>query len=206
MDRTLVTSNPVAGSCSEPPATLICEIYATALTYWNDPSSGLRKRLIWNIATEALQGDFQAPGIATLQAVLLDLTGRPVYALVNNVINVGRAVALAYSLGLNRNSTQWNIPDQDKALRTRLWWGVMICDTWYVQTQLFMSSRLTHAKGEPCSWCSSDHKPQALRYPPSIRRGLIVTIWRGTAPEKLCYLPCIVPADRSPCQASPFSL
>lgn len=107
------------------------------MTYWNDPSSGLTRSrpdqsFAWNQATEALQGDFQAPGIATLQAVLLDLTGRPVFALVNNVINVGRAVALAYSLGLNRDPRKWNIPEQDKALRTRLWWGVMICDTWCV--------------------------------------------------------------------------
>jgi len=68
--------------------------------------------------------------MSTLQAVLVDLTGRPIYSLTGNVINNGRAVALANSLGLNRNPDKWNILNEEKCLRIRIWWGVLIHDTW----------------------------------------------------------------------------
>lgn len=116
-------------------ATLLCGIYATTLCFWSQTDVAVKgpcpdQRFAWNLAVEALQEDFLAPNMSTLQAVLVDLTGRPIYSLTGNVINNGRAVALANSLGLNRNPDKWNILNEEKCLRIRIWWGVLIHDTW----------------------------------------------------------------------------
>jgi len=116
-------------------AALLCDIYAITLCFWGQTDvavSGPRpdQRFAWNLAVEALQEDFLAPDISTLQAVLVDLTGRPIYSLTGNVLNTGRAVALANSLGLNRNPKQWNISSDEKNLRSRIWSGVFVHDTW----------------------------------------------------------------------------
>lgn len=117
-------------------AALICDIYASSLIYWNQaPFSASRprpdQRYAWNLAVQALQDDFLAPGLSTLQATIVDLNGRPALSIIGNVVNNGRAVALSYSLGVNRNPTQWNISPHEKNLRIRLWWGVLIHDRWY---------------------------------------------------------------------------
>lgn len=49
-----------------------------------------------------------------------------------NALNIGRAVALSRSLGLNRNPLKWNLDQRQKNLRTRAWWGLLINDWWYV--------------------------------------------------------------------------
>jgi len=90
------------------------------------------QRFFWNLSVKALSEDFLAPGLSSLQAVLVDLVGRPSFSIIGNVINNGRAVSLASSLGLNRNPEKWNINDDEKHLRTRVWWGVLIHDLWCV--------------------------------------------------------------------------
>lgn len=115
-------------------AALICELYAVTLTYWNqiDGVVGPRpdQRFAWDLAVKALQKEFLAPDISTLQAVLIDLTGRPIFSITGNGISNGQAAALANSLGLNRNPMQWNISQEEKNLRVRIWWGVLIHDAW----------------------------------------------------------------------------
>ncbi|KAG4435800.1 hypothetical protein IFR05_008721 [Cadophora sp. M221] len=116
-------------------AALLCDVYASALIFWNQaPISAGRsrpdQRYAWNLAVQALADDFLGPDLSTLQAAVVELNGRPVYSIIGNVVNNGRAVALSYSLGVNRNPSQWNIPPCEKALRTRLWWGVLIHDRW----------------------------------------------------------------------------
>lgn len=88
------------------------------------------QRYCWNLAVESLQGDFLAPGLSTLYTALLDLSGRPVVSITGNTLTSGRTVALAHSLGLNRDPSKWRISDHEKNLRTRLWWGVLIHDRW----------------------------------------------------------------------------
>ena len=116
---------------------LICEFFALTLTLW-DCSDVLKKhpkpdcQFIWNLAVEALQQDFLAPGLSTICSVLLDMTGRPIFSVLGNTINNGRAVALARSLGLNRDPTNWKRPTSEKALRIRLWWAILIHDYWHV--------------------------------------------------------------------------
>lgn len=116
-------------------AALICQIYAITMSYWNQASFSKAhphpdSRFAWNLAVKALQDDFLAPTLSTLQTVLVDLTGRPTYSITGNVINIGRAVTFSYSLGLNRDPSQWNISQREKDLRIRLWWGILIHDKW----------------------------------------------------------------------------
>ncbi|KAM0166001.1 hypothetical protein ACHAQE_001860 [Botrytis cinerea] len=114
---------------------LMCDILASSLVHWRQ-SPGLKpfpvpdQRYCWNLAVESLQGDFLAPGLSTLYAALLDLSGRPVVSITGNTLTSGRTVALAHSLGLNRDPSRWRISDHEKNLRTRLWWGVLIHDRW----------------------------------------------------------------------------
>ncbi|THC88508.1 hypothetical protein EYZ11_012042 [Aspergillus tanneri] len=114
---------------------LTCEFFALSLILWQH-SPSLRQfpkpdsHFIWNLAVEALQQDFLAPGLSTVFAVVLDMMGRPVYSVLANTINNGRAVALAQSLGLNRDPTKWKRPASEKSLRIRLWWAVVIHDRW----------------------------------------------------------------------------
>jgi hypothetical protein len=115
--------------------TLMCEIYAIALLYW-DSSPLLKKHprpdmsYAWNLTVTALQEEFLCPGLSTIYSVLIDLIGRPSLWLTGNLINSGRTVALAHSLGLNRNPTKWRISKRDQDVRIRLWWGILIHDRW----------------------------------------------------------------------------
>ncbi|KAE8393677.1 fungal-specific transcription factor domain-containing protein [Aspergillus alliaceus] len=114
---------------------LVCYFLAMCLLLWHQ-SPLLRQFpkpdtfFIWNLAVEALQQDFLAPTMSTMYSVLLDLTGRPIYSMLVNTVNNGRAVTLAQTLGLNRDPTHWRRPKSEKSLRIRLWWAVVIHDRW----------------------------------------------------------------------------
>ncbi|KAF2855800.1 hypothetical protein T440DRAFT_414603 [Plenodomus tracheiphilus IPT5] len=116
-------------------STLLCDIYANALQFWSC-SDKLRKyarpdvHFIWNQSVAALQDDFMAPTISTIHSALLDLIGRPVIQVNGNIVNTGRIVTLAQSLGLHRNPCSWTITSYEKSVRIRLWWGVLIHDYW----------------------------------------------------------------------------
>ena len=115
--------------------TLICDMYALALPYWTT-SESLKWRprpesaFAWNQAVAALRNDFTAPSITTVHSAILDLSGRPALEMRDNLLNVGRTVSLAHSLGLHRNPTLWRIQEAEKTLRIRLWWAVLIHDYW----------------------------------------------------------------------------
>lgn len=85
-----------------------------------------------NLAVAALHEEFSAPGLSTLSAALIDLTGRPIFSMTGNAINSGRTVALSHCLGLNRDPTNWKLSLSEKNQRIRLWWGVVVHDRWYV--------------------------------------------------------------------------
>jgi hypothetical protein len=118
-------------------STLMCEIYSASLTYWKTsdvlthhprPNPHYSRKL----AAEALQEDFLSPTMSTIVASIVDLTGRPHLSIVSSAMNIARTVALAHSLGLNRDPTTWNIPEREKRLRMWIWWGILIHDRWYV--------------------------------------------------------------------------
>jgi hypothetical protein len=78
----------------------------------------------------ALHEEFSAPGLSTISAALIDLTGRPIFSMTGNAISCGRMLSLANCLGLNRDPCLWKLSDQEKNHRIRLWWGVVIHDRW----------------------------------------------------------------------------
>lgn len=116
---------------------LLCAIYASALIFW--PSSPALKAIpqpdmtfAWNQHILALHDDFLAPTISTVHAALLDMIGRPVLGIQGNIIDVGRTVALAQSLGLHRDFGLERGRREEMGVRGRLWWGVVVHDTWFV--------------------------------------------------------------------------
>lgn len=119
------------------PHTLVCEIYAVSLILWRT-STKIRAmgrqppdiKYLWNLTVEALNDDFLAPNFSTVLACILDLLGRPITSITYNAVNVGRVVALAQSLGLNRNPLNWSLDHRQKSLRIRTWWGILIHDQW----------------------------------------------------------------------------
>lgn len=68
--------------------------------------------------------------MSAIIAILLNISGRPLTAMIGNGVLLGSAVSLAHSLGLNRNCLDWNISSSEKLLRTRLWWAIVIFDKW----------------------------------------------------------------------------
>lgn len=117
---------------------LLAQLYAHNLTYWQSASESPRDhkpdgRFIWNLANEALYSElYLSPGISTVTAILLNVGGRPTTSLIGNGVQLGAAVSLAHSLGLNRDPFPWDIPEPEKALRAKIWWSLLIHDKWYV--------------------------------------------------------------------------
>ncbi|KAH8653573.1 fungal-specific transcription factor domain-containing protein [Xylariales sp. PMI_506] len=119
------------------PYALVCEIYAVSLISWH-MSAKIRTtrrpvpdvRYIWNIAVSAMREDFTSPSFSTVLASILDLLGRPITSITYNAVNVGSTVALAHSLGLNRDPSNWDLDARQKSLRVRAWWCLLIHDHW----------------------------------------------------------------------------
>jgi hypothetical protein len=125
----------ISESPGEPPASLLCQVYSMSLVYWKHtpklachPKPDVRYAV--NMTVAALHEEFSAPGLSTISAALVDLTGRPIFSMTGNAISCGRLVALAHCLGLNRDPSNWKLSPQEKNNRIRLWWGVVIHDRW----------------------------------------------------------------------------
>ncbi|CAL5870148.1 uncharacterized protein PFLUO_LOCUS4383 [Penicillium psychrofluorescens] len=125
----------VSETPQDPPASLLCQVYSMSLVYWKHvpklachPKPDVRYAV--NMTVAALHEEFSAPGLSTISAGLIDLTGRPIFSMTGNAISCGRLVSLSNCLGLNRDPSQWKIPPQEKHQRVRLWWGVVIHDRW----------------------------------------------------------------------------
>ncbi|CAG9996352.1 unnamed protein product [Clonostachys byssicola] len=117
------------------PAVLAC-LYAHSIIYWqHDPELSRHHhpdgRFIWNLALEALYSELHlSPGMPSIIAILLNVGGRPTTTMIGNGMLLGSAISLAHCLGLNRNPITWDIPDQEKNLRTQIWWCLVIHDRW----------------------------------------------------------------------------
>lgn len=77
-----------------------------------------------------MHDDFLSPTLSTVLACILDLLGRPITSITYNAVNIGSTVALAQSLGLNRDPSNWNLDPRQKNLRIKTWWGLLIHDYW----------------------------------------------------------------------------
>ncbi|KAI0533285.1 fungal-specific transcription factor domain-containing protein [Xylaria digitata] len=119
---------------------LLTLLYAQSIVYWRNSSTSSNRhypdlRFIWNKANEALNSELYAsPGMSAIAAILLNVAGRPLTAMIGNGVLLGSAISLAHSLGLNRNCLDWNISSSEKNLRTRLWWAIVIFDKWFSVT------------------------------------------------------------------------
>ncbi|GKT56038.1 C6 transcription factor [Colletotrichum tofieldiae] len=117
------------------PALLSC-LYAHTTTYWAQSPSLVTQhrpdtRFIWNQANDALYSEIHlSPGISTLLGILLNISGRPLTSIIGNGLLLGSAISLCHSLGLNRDSSDWDVPEAEKLLRTKIWWAIFVYDKW----------------------------------------------------------------------------
>jgi hypothetical protein len=125
----------ISETTGDPPASLICQVYSMSLVYWKHtpklachPKPDVRYAV--NMTVAALHEEFSAPGLSTISAALIDLTGRPIFSMTGNAISCGRMISLAHCLGLNRDPSHWKLSRREKDNRIRLWWGVVIHDRW----------------------------------------------------------------------------
>ncbi|KAL4890833.1 fungal-specific transcription factor domain-containing protein [Aspergillus ambiguus] len=125
----------ISETSGDPPASLICQVYSMSLVYWKHtpklachPKPDVRYAV--NMTVAALHEEFSAPGLSTISAALIDLTGRPIFSMTGNAISCGRMISLAHCLGLNRDPSLWKLSRREKDNRIRLWWGVVIHDRW----------------------------------------------------------------------------
>ncbi|KAL3297608.1 fungal specific transcription factor domain-containing protein [Colletotrichum asianum] len=115
---------------------LLSVLYAHSMIFWKNcpdlPSEYCPdSRFIWNQATETLFSELHiSPGISTIIAIILNVGGRPTTSMIMNEIQLGAAVSLAQSLGLNRDPTDWNISIPEKCLRMKIWWALVVHDKW----------------------------------------------------------------------------
>ncbi|OLN91706.1 putative transcriptional regulatory protein C105.03c-like protein 1 [Colletotrichum chlorophyti] len=106
------------------------------MTYWSQSPNLVAHyrpdtRFIWNQANDALYSEIHlSPGISTLLSILLNISGRPLTSIIGNGLQLGSAISLAHSLGLNRDSSDWDIPNAEKVLRTKIWWAIFVYDKW----------------------------------------------------------------------------
>ncbi|RKK70574.1 hypothetical protein BFJ69_g11740 [Fusarium oxysporum] len=127
-------SNPESDSQVSP--ALLCCSYASTLTFWKTNPVLSKERLpdqrfIWNLANEALFSELRlCPSIHTIAAILFNVGGRPSTLPFNNTGQLGFAVGIAFSMGLNRDPSAWDIPEEEKNLRKMVWWALLIHDTW----------------------------------------------------------------------------
>ncbi|KAF2025408.1 C6 transcription factor-like protein [Setomelanomma holmii] len=124
-----------AGHFAKVPNNLMCVIYALGSPLWSR-SDTLKMHprpdtyYVWNKAISAVLEDFLSPGMPTLQAAVLDQIGRPSVSIVGNITLCGRTVSLAQTFGLHRDPSKWNITENEKSIRIRLWWCCLISDHW----------------------------------------------------------------------------
>lgn len=115
---------------------LISSLYAHSIAFWESSPilSQQRcpdKRFIWNLANEAIYSElYVSPGMSIIEAILLNVGGRPTTSLIGNGVLLGSAVAMSHSLGLHHNPMQWEIPESEKNLRLKIWWALWIHDKW----------------------------------------------------------------------------
>ncbi|KAH7115280.1 fungal-specific transcription factor domain-containing protein [Dendryphion nanum] len=123
------------GPMENVPKPLLCVVYANSYPNWRK-SDTLKMHpkpdfhYIWNKTISAVLEDFLSPSLATVAASVLDGIGRPSVSIVGNATLVGRNVALAQTFGLHRDPSKWEISDNEKSTRIRVWWGVLITDYW----------------------------------------------------------------------------
>lgn len=106
------------------------------MIYWNSsPILRLQRcpdvRFMWVQTSGALYSELLLwPGISTVMTIVISVGGRPTTSMIGNAVTIASAVSLCYSLGLNHDPTTWDIAAEEKNIRIRVWWIVLIHDRW----------------------------------------------------------------------------
>jgi len=115
---------------------LLSFLYGNTMIYW-DTCPRLKDipcldyYSIWLQAEDALVSEFKrTPGISTIIAIILNLSGRPSSHMLGNGGILGMVVALANAFGLNRNPSGWNLSPTEKKFRIRIWRILLVYDRW----------------------------------------------------------------------------
>ncbi|KAI5464804.1 fungal-specific transcription factor domain-containing protein [Mariannaea sp. PMI_226] len=115
---------------------LIAGLYAHSITFWDSSPILSRRqrpdrRFLWNLTSEATYSELHlSPGMSIIEAIILNVGGRPNTSLIGNGVLLGSAVSMAHSLGLHHNPMQWEIPESEKNLRIKIWWALWVHDKW----------------------------------------------------------------------------
>lgn len=124
------------------PTGLLAGIYALASKFapWDDTLclhnaySEPSIEALWQICYTCLQRELQFPQLSTIQTFLLLLNHVPFDSVsVENPFAWSMAasmLAMAQSLGLPSDPSDWNLPPSEIRLRRRLWWAVVVEHTW----------------------------------------------------------------------------
>ncbi|WWC85489.1 uncharacterized protein L201_000353 [Kwoniella dendrophila CBS 6074] len=116
------------------PATFLAALIShTAYTY--RPLERATTVEMWKQVLAALEDEYRLPRLITLQTTMMLLLCNPHENHAQNSITLGRAVGCAHVLGLHVECIKWKLPRWERSLRRRLWWALIMIDTWrsYVQ-------------------------------------------------------------------------
>ena len=118
---------------------LLGAVYLQALAWWSYDSE-LSLRDPPNIAKlrrytfEAIQNAFHRPRLASIEAMLIFLHGRPDEPLTADHTYArgltSQMLAISEAMGLHLNANAWAIPAWEKAERKRLSWAIYMQDKW----------------------------------------------------------------------------
>ncbi len=108
------------------PTLLAHATLATASVY--DTKIRPISRQAWADNLHALKQQFDFTSTLTLQVALTDLTGRPSINMSGNFRTISQAYALAHMLGLHIDCSTWKFSKDERDLRIRIWWALLIHD------------------------------------------------------------------------------
>jgi hypothetical protein len=145
---------------------------------------------LFKIAWQAVQPMIHTPSLAALQTLLLLVQRRPTNKHVSDTpmkwMMMSSAVAVAQSLGLNRDPTDWPLPAWEIKVRKRVAWATFVQDKWLALN--FGRSSHIHQDDWDVPPLTEDDFADADRDDPvGAPAG-----WRGRHFMKLCELTLIV--------------
>jgi len=122
---------------------LMCAMLGLGTTYWKYSTQLCTKPIpprlaadLWQMSLHSIEHDINCQGASldTVTAILLYLqkriAGEGIHEQVTSRIHVGKLVALAYSLGLHLDCTDWDISVTEKFARRRAWALVFYSEKW----------------------------------------------------------------------------
>jgi hypothetical protein len=118
------------------PSNFLANLVAHALFYWDlSPALSAYARpdqdFAWQVGTSVNNSEFSKNNLANILSMTMNLAGRPSTNLINNSTNVAKTVALAHAIGLNHDCAEWKMLDQERRVRWKAWWGVVVHDRWF---------------------------------------------------------------------------